>query len=318
LFERGTSSAVGGRTSYEVGFYEPWLDDRETSLSVSVYNKVLYRFSSGVFGSSTFDDDRDYNERREGGELTLGRPITEKTKVFLSGRFESVETDPGLLLAAGDLASIVQDGDVTSGSLRLVHNTRDVDLDPAWGGYESISFEFGNVDAVRFVAGEGNAFIEEAFEGSFTKAAIDLRRYFSRGGPKTTPQDKRTTLALRLRGGVASGKIPFFEQFFVGGSESLRGYREDRFWGDKMLLFSAELRKPIAESISGVVFADYGDAWGGSTDFFIGELEQHSGFKGNLGVGVGMRITTPIGHLRLDYGYGKEGGRTHFSMGHAF
>lgn len=318
LFEQGTSSAVGGRTSYELGFYEPWIDSRHTSLSVNAYDKVLYRFSSGVFGSSTFTDDTLYNERRKGGDLTLGRPIAEKTKVFVGGRFESVETDPSLLLGTGDLAGIVQDGDVTTGSLRLVHNTRDIDLDPASGGYESISLEFGSVDANRYRTDGEDALIPEPFKGSFTKAAFDVRRYFSRGGPKTAPQDKRTTLALRLRGGIGSGKIPFFEQFFVGGSESLRGYREDRFWGDKMLLVSAELRKPIAQSISGVIFADYGDAWGGSPDFFIGRLEQHTGFSGNLGVGVGMRVTTPIGHLRLDYGVGSEGGRTHFSMGHAF
>ena len=113
-------------------------------------------------------------------------------------------------------------------------------------------------------------------------------------------------------------KLPFFEQFFVGGAESLRGYREDRFWGDNMLLISVELRKPIAQAITGVVFVDYGDAWNGNPEFFIGELEQHVNFKGHFGTGVGMRVTTPIGHLRLDYGIGTEGGRTHFSMGHAF
>ena len=48
------------------------------------------------------------------------------------------------------------------------------------------------------------------------------------------------------------------------------------------------------------------------------ELEQHKNFKGHFGTGVGMRVSTPIGHLRLDYGIGSEGGRTHFSMGHAF
>lgn len=315
LWEQGTSDAVGGSASYEVGFYEPWLDSRNTSLSVSAYNKILYRFSSGIFGSQDVDD-RTYNERRKGADVTLSRPLNKKTRAYIGGRFENVETDPDLLTP--DLAPIVQDGDVTTGSLRMVHNTRDFDLDPAAGGYESISLEFGSVDSNRFVDdGTGN-FVSVPFEGTFTKSAIDVRRYFSRGGPKTTPDEKRTTIAVRLRAGLAGGEVPFFEQFFVGGGETLRGYREDRFWGDKMLLASIEFRKPIAQSMTGVLFLDYGDAWGGNPDFNISSLEQSSSFEGHYGTGIGLRVTTPIGNLRLDYGIGSEGARTHFSMGHAF
>lgn len=329
LWEQGTSDAVGGRSSYELGFFEPWIDDKHTSLSVSAFNKILYRFSSGVFGGGSLADNRTYNERRKGGDLTLSRPLNDTTRVYLGGRFENVDTDPDLLSLAGDLFKIAQKGDVTSGSVRAIHDTRDFALDPAGGGYEVVSLEYGTVDAVRFgnpvvqVIGGQNVttFPEIPFDGTFTKGSIDVRRYLSREGKKTNPSDKRTTLAVRLRAGMAGGKLPFFEQFFVGGSESLRGYREDRFWGTKMLLASVELRKPIAQAIAGVVFADYGDAWGASEDFSgltVSGLSQNNSFKGNFGVGVGMRVTTPIGHLRLDYGIGSEGGRTHFSMGHAF
>lgn len=327
LWEQGTTDAVGGRASYEVGFYEPWLDKRHTSLSVSAFNKVTYRFSSGIFGGGTIgDDDRIYNERHKGGDLTLSRPLTDVLRAFVGGRFENVDTDPSLLDTAGDLYAIAQKGDVLSGSIRGVHNTRDFELDPASGGYEALALEFGRVDAVRFTRTanpDGSfSFPEIPFEGNFQKSSVDLRRYIPlRGGPKTSPQDKRTVLAFRLRTGFAGGKLPFFEQFMVGGAESLRGYREDRFWGSKMLLASVELRKPIAQSIAGVVFVDYGDAWDAPSEFLglnISGLTQHSDFVGNLGAGVGMRVATPIGNLRLDYGVGSEGGRTHFSMGQAF
>ena len=322
LFEQGTSNAVGGSSSYELGFYEPWIDSRHTSVSVSGFNKILYRFSSGIFGGGTFADDKTYNERRKGGDLTLSRPITDKMRVYVGGRFESVDTDPSLLAGNTDLINIVQEGDVTSGSIRLVHNTRDFDLDPAAGGYEGISLQLGTVDAIRFQDTDPDPLVtvlqQIPFKGAFRKGTIDIRRYFSPLGRKTMPQDKRTTIAVRLLAGIASGKLPFFEQFFVGGGESLRGYREDRFWGNKMLLLSAEFRKPIAQSISGVIFLDYGGAWDGDPEFFIGELAQHERFRGNFGYGVGMRVKTPIGHIRLDYGMGSEGGRTHFSMGHAF
>ncbi len=318
LWEQGTVNAVGGPASYEIGFYEPWVDKQHTSLSVSAYNRVVYRFASGVFGSTTISDET-YSERHRGADLTLSRPISEPTRIYFGGRFDDVENDEDLLGQTGDLYKIAQSGTIGVGSVKLVHNTRDFDLDPASGGYNAVSLEVGSTDAVRFVpVVEGTGFQEVPFSGWFNKASFDIRRYFSRGGPKTKPDDKRVTLAVRFRGGIASGTLPFFEQFFVGGGESLRGYREDRFWGNNMLLASIELRKPIAQAISGVLFLDYGDAWDGDPVFDITELPQTEGFKGHYGVGVGMRVTTPIGHLRLDYGIGTEGGRTHFSMGHAF
>jgi len=66
-----------------------------------------------------------------------------------------------------------------------------------------------------------------------------------------------------------------------------------------------------------------GDAWGspyqlGPESDPQGRFRQHSGFKPRVGVGLGLRVTTPIGPLRLDYGVGNEGPRVHFSIGHAF
>ncbi len=323
LWQQGTSNAVGGPASQELGFYEPWIDKRHTSLSVNAYNKLLYRFSSGVFNSASFANDENYSERHQGGDVTLSRPLTEKTRVYVGGRYEDVKTAEGLLsniVGDLDLYKMVMQGTVAAGSVRLVHNTRDFDLDPAAGQYEGVSLELGSVSGNTFERDPNDlaVFLKSPFDGSFAKGSVDVRRYFSKGGRKLTPQDKRVTLALRLRAGTASGKLPFFEQFFVGGAESLRGYREDRFWGDKMLLASAELRKPIAQSIAGVVFVDYGSAWGGNPNFFITQLPQSRSFDGFFGTGVGLRVNTPIGHLRLDYGIGSEGSRTHFSMGQAF
>lgn len=256
----------------------------------------------------------------------MSRPLTDTTRVFVSGRFEHVNTDPNLLKndegVFSDLVNIVQKGNITGGSLRFVHNARDFDLDPGAGGYDALSIELGTVDATGFrLPPEGETeLIEFPVDGPFQKVSFDIRRYFSKGGRKLTPQDKRLTLAMRLRAGYAGGTLPFFEQFFVGGAESIRGYREDRFWGTRMLIGSVEVRKPIAQSISGVVFVDYGDAWGSASQFdvTVPALEQSDTFQGHFGVGVGMRVNTPIGHLRLDYGVGSEGGRTHFSMGQAF
>ncbi|MCX6345859.1 MAG: BamA/TamA family outer membrane protein [Armatimonadetes bacterium] len=337
LWEQGTTNATGGSASYELGFFEPWIDKKHTSLSVSGFNKLVYRFSSGIFGTGgTFANDTFYSERHIGGDLTLSRPLSTKTRAYVGFRFENVDANPGLLKGGlipgsqpnayyvSNLVNIVQKGSIATGSLRFVIDTRDIGIDPAVGGYDALSLEIGTVDATQYTdqgvpppPAPQNP-IALPFKGQYEKASIDVRRYFSRMGRKTSPTDKRTTIAMRLRAGYGSGKLPYFEQFFVGGSESLRGYREDRFWGDKMLLTSVEFRQPIAPSLTGVAFVDYGGAWGSASNFNIPELPQSQKFNGSFGTGIGIRVTTPIGNLRLDYAVGSEGARTHFSMGHAF
>jgi len=328
MWEQGTSEAVGGSASYEASFFEPWIDRKHTSLDLSLYNRILYRFSSGIFNSgATFGEDKIYNERHKGGEMTISRPLNEKLRVYLGGKFENVDADPGLLLntngTVSNLVNIVQTGGVSSGSLRLVRNTRDQDINPAVGGYDGLAVELGTINGTQYTDKDANGNtltvpLALPLKGSYEKTSIDVRRYFSRQGRRVNPQDKRTTLAVRFRAGVAAGALPYFEQFFVGGADSLRGYREDRFWGTRMFVGSVELRKPVSQGLTGVLFADYGGAWGTASEFSIPELPQSNSFNGKLGVGIGMRVSTPIGNIRLDYGVGSEGARTHFSMGQTF
>ena len=169
---------------------------------------------------------------------------------------------------------------------------------------------------------------------TFAKYSVDLRRYLSKGGPRKDFNEKRKRIALRLMGGATSGQMPFSEQYFVGGAETLRGYQEDRFWGKYMLLASGEYRMPLGPSLTGVAFVDCGDAWGAPIQYrqtvgvdqqgnpglvdVINGFAQHSNFSPNLGYGVGIRVNTPLGPLRLDYGFGSEGSRAHFSIGNVF
>lgn len=321
IWEAGTSSSgIGGNGSYEIGYSEPWIDKKHTSLSVNVFNKLLYRFSSSFIGGNGDINGETYNERRKGASLGLSRPLTDATRAFVTLRGETVDTSD--IPTTANNSFVAQSGPVQSGTFRLVNNTRDFDKDPADGWYKSVSVELGNADILeRFIQntdGGDPQITESKVSGPFRKLQLDARKYWSKQGKKTVPTDKRTVIAARLTGGVASGALPFFEQFFVGGSETLRGYREDRFWGDKMLVGSVEYRKPVAQSLTGVLFADYGDAWGTKSDINPSGLPQHDGFDPSLGVGLGIRVNTPIGNLRLDYGVGSDGARTHFSIGHAF
>jgi outer membrane protein insertion porin family len=324
LWETGTSGGIGGPSSYEIGFHEPWIDKNHTSLSVNAFNKLLYRFSNTILGGNGDFNGRTYSERRKGGTLGFSRPFNQFTRGFVTFRGETVETSNLTSLTDVDVGRFLgQSGPVQSGTFRLVNNTRDFDRDPGTGLYKSMSLEMGRSNVTEHTMGAGNLIVDTPVEGPFGKLQFDLRGYWSKGGRKENPNDKRTTIAARLLAGVSTGDLPFFEQFFMGGAESLRGYREDRFWGTKMVLASLEYRRPVAQSMTGVLFVDCGDAWGGPDRYKPmggAELTQHSGFEANFGAGIGMRVNTPIGNLRLDYALLKSAGgpSTSFSIGQAF
>lgn len=310
-----------GAPSVELQFFEPWLTSTRTSMNVELYNKLVYRFSRSLGGSSFNNEDR-YFERRFGGTISFGRPF--EWPVTLGLRYDDVQTgDLPRRRRTGTPLFPDQDGTVISGSASRVWNTRDYAQNPTEGSL------------IRFLTELGHASLNEDTKASFTssvfsKNVIDLRKYIRVRGIKATKEPEREqesqkvpVIALRLMAGTVAGDVPFFEQFFVGGAESLRGYLEDRFWGKSMYLASIEYRRPLFSKIVGVLFADIGDAFGADSAFRKGsalssDFEQHSGLRPFAAVGLGLRVSTPIGPIRLDFGYGEEGGRTHFSIGHAF
>lgn len=305
------------RTSIEAGFTEPWLDSKNTSLSVSVYDKTVYRFSRSVYGTAPVGDRADdYYEVHTGGQVNLGRPLTETYRASVGLRVDNVDL-PALNVSAVD-ASALQKGPIYVLSGRLTHNTRDVNLDPSSGGFEVYSLDLGTANLKPAYLPPGTTPLVQG-SVSFQKLQVDARRYFSLRGKRKNANERIPTLALRLSVGLTGGTVPFFEQYFMGGAETLRGYHEDRFWGKYLFLISAELRAPLANALTGVVFVDVGDAWGGPySGVRLVNFEQHRNFQPRVGIGVGLRVMTPIGAIRIDQGFGSEGGRTHFSIGHVF
>jgi len=313
---RWDTGGYANRNSVEVGFTEPWLDSKNTSLSVSAYDKTVYRFSRSIYstGALPAGNEDDYYEMHAGAEVTVSRPFRETYRGSVGLRVDSVDI-PVLNLNPADAVAL-QKGPTMVASFRLSHNTRDVNLDPSSGGYEIYSVDIGRADLKPVVAGTPST-----VEGvvNFQRIQVDARRYFSLRGRRKNANDRRPTLAARLMLGTIGGTAPFFEQYFMGGAENLRGYYEDRFWGKNMFLASVEFRAPMAQALTGVIFVDVGDAWGGPyRDVKFANFVQHRTFSPSVGVGFGIRVTTPIGPIRIDQGFGREGGRTHFSIGHVF
>lgn len=323
---RWETGGVTGRNTIELGYIQPWLDKRHTSLSVQLYDRVFVRFSNSLTNSNVgglgglnnnIGNDTRYFEERVGGQITLGRPFRQNYRADFSLRAENVRSNPLALDVSN--ADILQNVKIASVGGSLVHDTRDLFLDPASGGYQSVGLQVGYakirpIDVLQLTATNANVFGDSAF----AKGTLEIRQYMSLSGKRKKIDEPKSTVALRASLGASTGKLPFSEQFFMGGPESLRGYREDRFWGSRSLLLSAELRHPLARAFTGVLFMDIGSAWGGSYRTASINGFTQGGFRPHLGVGFGVRVRTPIAPIRIDFGFGDEGGRTHISFGNIF
>ena len=125
------------------------------------------------------------------------------------------------------------------------------------------------------------------------------------------------TLSGQVRAGAVIGDLPSYEAFPIGGTDSVRGYEEGGVGtGRSFLTSSTEVRCPIVNKLAGVAFFDYG------TDFGTGEkvAGDPAGTRGKpgtgSGVGLGLRLDSPVGALRLEYAFNHlRKGRFHFGIG---
>lgn len=291
---RGTGDAVSltyeksGSDSdahgYSLSYRHPWIDSKETVGTVRIYNRT-YEYDDYDTNGSLKET---YMRKYAGGEVTLGRPVSEYSTNYVTLRNRKDQyirhIDDGEDRSTDTAWLNYNFGTTRSITLEHVTDNRDNIYNPTQGGRISLSGE---------VAGIGGDF-------DFQKVTIEDQRYHKVGHAQV--------IALRGQYGVGWGHISEFNLYKVGGQSSLRGYREDQFRGDRMALATLEYRFPIVSKVQGALFTDWGAAW---SDGYTPENIHGS-------VGIGLALTTPIGPLRLDYGRGSDGGRVHFTVGGSF
>ncbi len=122
--------------------------------------------------------------------------------------------------------------------------------------------------------------------------------------------------------------IPFDRRILLGGIASIRGYQfgeigpVDQFGsiigGDRGVFANIECLVPVVQSLNlnGVAFFDVGNAWN------VDQSQLPKDVK--AGVGVGVRWMSPMGPIRLEYGWkvspkkGEAPGAFAFAMGQLF
>ncbi len=320
---RGTGQSVGfniiqgtagGGPSVELDYGNPFLDNRGTALNVSLYSRLIYRFQGSGFGNNDAPTKDDlFTERRTGAAIAVGKSFGDYLSGSLSLRYEDIKT--GDLKTTNTTGFIQQDGTLATITMGLTRNRRDVDIDPSRGDWFRVEIEPG-FSHITAVGGEVNSGLGTK---SFVKSTAEYRSYWSDQKPRGRNEldASRRVLAFRARYGIVSGDVPFFEQFFMGGASTIRGYEEDRFWGKQSLLTTLEYRYPIQKSLSLSAFVDYGGAWGGYGQ--VGNYSQSKSTQLQLGYGFGVSFKSPLGPLRLDLGFDKNGKtRTHFQIATSF
>jgi len=296
---RGTGDAVnityqfsGDDTDshgYSFSYRRPWLDQKQTVGTFRIYNRT-YEYDD-------YDENGDhiesYMRHYSGGEITLGRPVSEYSTNYITLRNRKdtyvKQTETGNMRdrtpeTTHEAWKDYNFGTTRSLTLQHVTDTRDNIYFPTSGGRIALTGEIGGFGA----------------DFDYRKADIEDQRYFKAG--------KNQVWALRGQYGWSDGHISEYARYKVGGQDSLRGYRDDQFRGEHMFLATLEYRFPIVSKVQGAIFTDWGSAW----ESGLWPDDIHGS------VGIGMSLVTPLGPIRLDYGRGDDGGRVHFSVGGTF
>jgi outer membrane protein insertion porin family len=292
----GEQSQVGYR--WETGITDPRLLGSNVNADLGLY----------IENQEAFNQDFGYDT--QGGKLIFSRPWGSRVTTVLGLSCErrhqylrerdatSVAVDPATLEPRSFL--------VTTPAIRW--DSRDSFIQPHRGGLASLA-----VDISRG--------LENSLD-NFVKYKFDLRGYH-------TPIS-RLTLAGRAFAGYiqpygVDGQVPEDQLFFLGGTNSVRGFAEN------MLRFSTDL-DPVGGrlALSGNAEARYEVTDGWELTIFVdtGSVQKATDAQGDdswrWSTGLGVRYITPIGPIGLLYGIklnprqGESFGQLHISIGYTF
>ncbi|MFO7984040.1 MAG: outer membrane protein assembly factor BamA [Desulfuromonadales bacterium] len=297
-------------TTYNLGLQDPYFLDTEWTLGGDLYN--------------TDREWNDFSKETRGGDIKLGYPVTENSQVFFIYKYEDkdiYDVDP----SASDFVKD-QEGTSTLSSVfaSWTRDTTDYRLEPTTGSVTRLSTE---------VAGLGGT-------EKFAKVNADYRRFY--------PFKWDTVFSVHGQMGyiheIGGEEIPIDERFYLGGLSTIRGFKTrevgprirsvetfidpqtgetsevesfEYIGGVKKAFFNLEYTFPVIKDagLKGVLFFDVGNAWADDENYFS-DMRYSTGW--------GIRWVSPMGPLRLEWGYnldpreGEKSSEFEFSIGRFF
>ena len=284
------------KSLYELSFTNPYLYNKPLSMSLNLYN--------------TKKDRDEYTDERKGGSIFFGRPLGVFNRVSLGYKYEDTEISDVDENAAQEIKDLADELNSTRSLIaKFTRDTRDNIISPRSGYKIQLSQELaggkilgGNID--------------------FYKPSLDTSLYL--------PTFWKFVLVLHALVGtienpLSNKDIPDYEKFYLGGQSSIRGYRyreihpldekEKKKGGETEFVGNIEYKFPLVDPLEAAFFFDFGNTWDGSYRFDFSKLYYSAG--------LGITFETPMGPIRIDYGFplwdkSKKNGEFHFSIGGAF
>ncbi len=319
---------------FDLSFSDPWIatDNFRTSYTVNVFRRQSISLVYDGENSSirTLNDNDSPRIVRTGGGITFVRPLAAdvftkpKWVVSLGFNYQQVQVQN----ANGDISPLSAPlngfgsqqlafsssgiDDLLSLNIGAIRDFRDNPLQPTSGSFLRLGLEqtipvgSGSIFGTR-VRGSYSYFIPVRFINSFNLFETDIFK-------------GQQSLAFNVQAGTVLGDLPPYDAFIVGGSNSVRGYAEGEVGsGRSYFQATAEYRFPIVAIIGGALFVDFGTTIGSQGDV-PGQPGIVRDLPGTgLGYGLGVRVQSPVGQIRVDYGFNVDGSsRLHFGIGERF
>jgi outer membrane protein insertion porin family len=273
-----TKAVFGGTTNYFFRASNPWIAGDHLSVELLAYH------------SERDNTLLDFEENSDRVEVTLGYYIGRYGRMSGNIGYWGVGSDrDGITLSAD------RRDDLFLAGMKLGFDNRD-----SWRVPHS-GWELELVSS--YLGGDANT----------QTNTLDIRRY--------QPVADRHTIALgplfSMQSGVVGTHIPSYQQYFLGGSNSVRGFKLEELgkeiFGRNRLLFTAEyrylimpvrafsvLKWAVAVGMEVAAFSDVGVIWNDAPEFGLDRTR--------LGYGVGARVLFPVvDMLRFDVGISEFG-----------
>jgi outer membrane protein insertion porin family len=263
---------LGGRTSYyDISFRDPWFLDKPISFSTNIY-KMTRKYI-------------EYEKEATGFGFSFGKNLSEYWWGDIGYNFENA-TIFNVSEGASNIIKEQEGRKITSSiTPSLTRDSRDSYIDTTRGSRNSVYLTYAGIG--------GN--------NNFVKSEIDSAWYFP---------VRSSTVMLRGRFGYATGifgkDLPLYERFYVGGIYTVRGLgfgeagprdvnTGEAIGGTEELIFNMEYIFPIISDVrlKGVLFFDAGNTYESFKNF--GNLRYTTG--------LGIRWISPIGPVRIEWGY---------------
>jgi outer membrane protein insertion porin family len=285
---RGLGQSINANLSYSnrqqiynLGFTEPYLLDTKWTAGADYYQTLSYFIRSFAY-------------RKHGGDVRVGHPIFEYTRLFLTYRYEDNRVSN---VINDGISENVENGSASSVQASVIRDKRNNIFEPSNGYYASGSLEYtGLGGTMRWMKGELEGRYYRPIIGELVlRSRLNIARLF-----KTTDRE-----------------IPRVEKFSMGGARNMRGFNledigpirkarnkqtnrlEDfNFGGLFSLLGTLEFEHPLIKEagLKWVVFYDTGNV-------YKTRIGEDGNYSLRADYGFGFRWFSPIGVLRFEFGF---------------